>query len=121
MTPRKKNVMAKPEPPRQEIRQSPDFESIYANWIQATFSAHEISLIVGQSFPVGPGVQGVEQKARIMFSAIEGKMLSVILRKILDTYETQFGKIVIPHVIGDPLVEQLPELKEMMTPKMEGD
>lgn len=114
MTPKKKKTIAKTEPVKQEFTQSPDFESIYANWMQATFSPHEFSLVVGQSFQTAPGVVGIEQKARIMFSPLEGKMLSVILRKILESYETQFGKIIVPHAIGDPLVEQLPEIKEMM-------
>ena len=55
MTPKKKTI-AKPVLPKQEIRQSADFESIYANWMQATFSPHEMSLIVGQSFQTAPGV-----------------------------------------------------------------
>ncbi len=121
MTPRKKKTISKPVPPKQEFSQSADFQSIYANWIQATFSPHELSMIVGQSFQTSPGVVGVQQKARIMFSPLEGKLLSVILRKIVENYEEQFGKIVVPHVIGDQLVEQMPEIAEMMKPKTERD
>lgn len=120
MTPRKRKATAKPAQ-KQEIKQSEDFKSIYANWIQGSFGPHDVWVIVGQSFPSGPQSVSVEQKARIIFSPLEAKLLSIILRKIMDAYEEQFGKISIPHVIGDLLVDQLPEIKELMAPKTEGD
>lgn len=119
MTPPKKKMVARVAQ-KQEIKQSADFRSIYANWVQGSFGPHDIWVIVGESFPTGPESVGVEQKARIIFSPLEAKMLTIILRKIVEAYEDQFGKLVIPHVIGDALVDQLPELKALMGPKKEG-
>ena len=118
MTPRKKKTdVAKSAQPKQEIRQASDFETVYANWLQSTFSAYEISIIFGQSFATAPGVPGVEQKLRVAISPLNGKLLAVVLRKVVETYEAQFGKIDIPHVIGDQLIDQLPEIAGMMPPK----
>jgi hypothetical protein len=120
MTTKKRKSISSPKI-KQEFSRAPDFRSIYANWVQATFSPHDISMMVGESFQTGPQIVGVEHKARIIFSPLEGKLLSVILRKIVETYETQFGEIVVPHVIGDQLVDQLPEIMELMAPKTEND
>lgn len=116
MSPRKGKPIAKPAQ-NQEIKQSEDFKSIYANWVQGSFGPHEIWMLVGQSFPTGPNSAAIEQKARLIFSPLEAKLLTVILSKIVGAYEDQFGKIVVPHVVGDLLVDQMPEIKELMAPK----
>jgi hypothetical protein len=120
MTPRKKKTAAKPAP-KQEFKKSADFVTIYANWISVTFTPHDFSLTLGQTNQVNSELVEIEHRGRVLFSPLEGKLLSVILRKIVDSYETQYGKLVIPHVIGDQLVEQMPEIEEMMRPKTEGD
>jgi hypothetical protein len=120
MTTKKKKVVLPPTP-KQEITKSADFKSYFANWVSATFSVHEVSMVIGESFQTGPETVEVSQKARVIFSPVEGKLLMVILRKIVDAYEVQFGRINIPHQIGDPLLEQMPELKEFMDSKTEGD
>jgi hypothetical protein len=117
--PRKKQLTAKPAP-KQEIKQSADFKSIYANWVQGSFSPHDVWVIFGESFPNGPQSAIVEQKARVIVSPLEAKLLAMILGKIVGAYEEQFGKLVVPHVIGDLLVDQIPEIKKLMAPKTEG-
>lgn len=124
MKPRKGKPIAKPAAKpaaKQEIKQSADFKSIYANWVQGSFSPHEIWVLIGESFPNGPQSVSVEQKARLIFSPLEAKLLSIILHKIVSAHEEQFGTLLIPRVIGDQLVDQMPEIKELMAPKTEGD
>jgi len=115
----KKNLKQKP-PLKQEIRKSPNFGSIYANWIQAQFSANELSLLIGEAFPTD-GILEVEQKARIVIAPIQAKVLTAILAKVVMTYEKQNGKINIPEPTLLQLAKQIPEIRELIGLKTEGD
>ncbi len=115
----KKNLKQKP-PVKQEIRKSPDFGSIYANWIQAQFSMNELSLLIGEAFSAN-GILEIEQKARIVIAPLQAKLLTAILAKVVTTYEQQNGKINIPESALQELVKQIPEIRTMIEPKTDGD
>jgi Protein of unknown function (DUF3467) len=117
MTPRKKRS-APPPPPqaevKQEIRRSPDFKSIYANWAQTSFSPYEITLLVGEATQSAtPNLVEIEQRARITFSPLEAKLVMAFLQNVLTKYEGQYGRVAIPDIVLQPLLEQVPELKKL--------
>jgi hypothetical protein len=107
-----------PEPTREqktEVRKSPDFKSIYVNWIQATCSPYDVLLNLGESSPTERGDVEVEHKVRVVFSPIEAKIAAYIMTKTIHEYERQFGAIVVPA----PLSPQMRELIEAQN--KEGD
>jgi hypothetical protein len=104
-----------------EIRRSPDFRSIYANWVQTQFSPHEVSFLLGEAFQSSPEVVEVEQKARLILGPLEAKLVMFILAKMVSGYESQFGTINIPERIVREMAAQVPELLELIEKKTEGE
>lgn len=100
--------------PKVEIAKSPDFCTIYSNWVQTHFSAHEISLLLGQSFQTTPETIDVDLKARVVFGPLEAKLVFFILGKMIKNYESQFAEIKIPELILRSMADQLPEFQEML-------
>jgi len=103
-----------PVVPKSEIAKSPDFCTIYSNWVQTNFSPHEVSLLLGQSFQTSPETVEVELKARIIFGPLEAKLVFFILGKMIKSYESQFPEIKIPEAILRNMASQLPEFQEML-------
>jgi hypothetical protein len=108
---------------KSEITKSPDFCAIYSNWVQTGYSAHEISLLIGQSFQKDAEILEVDLKARVVFGPLEAKLVFYILGKMIKGYESQFEEIKIPEVVLRNMASQLPEFQEMLDAreKSEGD
>jgi hypothetical protein len=73
---------------------APDFKNIYANFVQAQFSAFDFSLMIGEM--MGPGSDGktmIQQKVRVVMSPMEIKIMLTLLTKGVQQYEKQFGEI----------------------------
>ena len=79
-----------------EVRKSPDFKSIYVNWIQAASSPYDVFMNLGETSPLENGDIEVEHKVRVVFSPLEAKLVTAIMAKTILAYEKQFGTIVIP-------------------------
>lgn len=79
------------------IRQSHDFKSIYANYVQSVFSPLDIVLLFGEvlSVQTDGGFQ-VETKARVTVTPAEAKILYSVLGNTIANYESRFGEIKIP-------------------------
>lgn len=76
---------------------SPDFKTVYANWIQGAYTAFDISILAGEAYAPSPAEPvSVELKARLVISPLEAKFLVRILRGMIASHERQYGPINIP-------------------------
>lgn len=82
--------------PHVKIQKSEDFQTFYINWVQMGVTPWEISLVAGQAFAAGADNLEAEQKARLVFSPLQGKIILAMLEQTLQSYETQFGEVKIP-------------------------
>lgn len=95
----------RPVPPENtRFTKDQNFRTVYANWVQATFTPFDISLVIGDYFPPagpeeGSNILDVTQKFRVVFSPLEAKLAIGIFLQAMRNYETQFGKIVVPEVM----------------------
>lgn len=120
MTTKKKQQIAPPKPTTEFIK-SPNFRSIYTNWIQAQFSPHDFSFLLGEAFQPNPETIEVQHTGRVIMGPLEAKLLMFILGKLVSSYEQQFGLINIPDKIVQEMTEQIPELKTFIGNVTEGD
>jgi hypothetical protein len=89
--------VASADAPNIEMHKAENFKTLYANWVQASFTPFDISLVVGQAMSGNaPSTFEVEQKARIIFHPLEAKVVIAMLGKAVETYEKQFGAIPVP-------------------------
>lgn len=107
-------MKAKKQPSKTEsqtkilVRKSADFKSIYANWVQGSMTPYDISLVVGEGFLSEDGTFNVDQKARVIFSPLEAKMLLPVLLNTLKNFEANFGAIAVPEGLLEQIVSQAP-------------
>lgn len=120
MTPKKKTSKPASEP-KIEIKKAADFKSFYVNWAQAATSPFDVVVVFGEGTPDGTGGMEIEQKARVIFSPLEAKMVAYILTKTLRQYETTFGEIKIPKQVAAQVRELMPPKNEAGEENTEGD
>ena len=84
-----------PQPQTQpNFVQAPDFKSIYTNFVNAAFSPLDIFLILGEAMGVGPdGKPTVLQRAKVIMSPVEAKIVAAIFAQTVANFEKQYGKI----------------------------
>jgi hypothetical protein len=76
---------------------SPEFKHLYVNFVQASFTPFDISLMMGEVMGLdAKGQQVINQKARVVTSAAEAKVLMFVLANTIRQWEAQFGKIALP-------------------------
>ncbi len=86
---------------KQVFTNSPDFKSIYSNFVQSGFTAFDIYLSFGETVGGTPdGTLPVEMKARVSMAPLEAKLVTLILASSVQKYEAQFGKIQVPQGVG---------------------
>jgi hypothetical protein len=80
------------------FQRSPDFRTIYANYVQTAHTAFDVSLTFGVTSGVTEedGKVLVEQKARITLSPLEALVLQTMLNNLIGIFQQRFGKITIP-------------------------
>ena len=93
--------------PKMQVRNSPDFRSLYVNWVQTAVSPMDISMVVGEASPIGSGSFEVEQKARLMLSPLEAKIIVAMLLTAVKGYETQYGEIRVPESLAAQMGQAL--------------
>ena len=81
----------------------PDFKAIYTNFIQAGYTAFDISFLLGETAGVNEGKLMIETKARVAMSPLEAKMFLVMVGTVIQKYEAQFGTIIVPAGISAAL------------------
>jgi hypothetical protein len=82
---------------------APDFKTIYTNFVNAAFSPLDIFFTLGEA--IGPGPDGrpvILQRAKIIMSPKEAKIVAAILMKAVADYEKKFGKIVVERELLTP-------------------
>ncbi|HEX9120811.1 MAG TPA: DUF3467 domain-containing protein [Terriglobales bacterium] len=80
-----------------KMLRSPEFRTVYTNFVQAGYTPFDVSLLIGES--IGPDAKGnavVEFKSRITMSPAEAKVVHKILGDLIMAYEKQFGAIQLP-------------------------
>jgi hypothetical protein len=82
--------------------QAPDFHTIYTNHIQATFSALDVSLLLGRVAAL-QNQWALESLARIIVTPTEAKVLLNIMTNTVKAYEARFGVINVPPEVAVPL------------------
>ncbi len=83
-----------------QIHNAADFKSIYVNFAQTAAGVQDISLGVGEAIPTQTGVVDVEIKARLVMAPIQAKIMVALLVQVIQQYEKQYGKIVMPSVLA---------------------
>jgi hypothetical protein len=83
------------KPPQFETVRADDFQTIYFNHAQGSISAFDLALTLSQASAGGDRVI-LEQKAKVIFSPLEAKVLQKILANLLLQYERQFGAVNVP-------------------------
>jgi len=96
----KKRTSKSASEPKTVIKKSVDFKSFYANWAQAASSPFDVVVNFGEASPDNAGGLEIEQKARIVFSPLEAKMVAYILTKTLRDHEAKFGEIAVPSQVA---------------------
>jgi hypothetical protein len=90
--------------PEQIIQtQSVEFQTIYTNHIQSTFSALDVSLLLGRVAAV-QNQWALESLARVIMTPTEAKILVNIMTNTIKSYEARFGAISIPPEVAVPLL-----------------
>ena len=86
--------------------QAPDFKTIYTNFVNAGLSPLDIILMVGEAIGPGPdGKPAILQRAKIIMTPVEAKIVCAILEDAVARYEKQFGKIVVRKDLMPVLME----------------
>jgi hypothetical protein len=78
---------------------SPDFRSIYTNFVQSAYTPYDISLMLGETAGLEDGRWLVENKARLIMSPPEAKVVLIVLQGAIENYERVYGEIKPPQVI----------------------
>jgi Protein of unknown function (DUF3467) len=81
---------------------APDFKLIYTNFVQASFTPLDCSLILGEALGVENGRFTVQNKARVTMSPTEAKIVARLLLNTVRSYEKQFGEITVPDSMMPP-------------------
>jgi hypothetical protein len=82
-----------PTTPPRWIR-SPDFKTIYTNFVQSGYTAFDISLVLAETAGVDEmNAFVIESKARVVMSPVEAKVVLAILSNTINKFEEQFGPI----------------------------
>jgi uncharacterized protein DUF3467 len=102
----KANKKSSPQP---QIRNAADFRTIYVNFAQTAANVMDISLGVGEAGPTQAGVAEVEMKARLVMAPLQAKIMLGMLFQVIQQYETQFGKIMIPDAVASQFVAPVPD------------
>jgi hypothetical protein len=93
--------------PKFQIRKSADFKTFYVNWVQASFSPFDISLVIGEGFASdSPGTFEVEQRARVVLHPSEAMVIAEMLVQAVQNNEKQFGHVSGPRNFGVTAPEQ---------------
>lgn len=82
------------------FRESSDFKSIYANWIQTSFGPFDISMVFGD-VQVSEATFEIEKRIRVQLHPAEIKILLAMLAGVIQNYENHFGKIILPANVSD--------------------
>ena len=93
--------------PKQTLKfsNSPDYRSVYANWVQCGFTPYDMSVVVGEAYP-NPEVENafdVERKLRLILSPLEAKLVVGMLFATIRAFEEKFGTIGIPEEMAQQL------------------
>jgi hypothetical protein len=89
---------------------SPEFRHLYVNFVQASFTPFDVSLMMGEVMGFDDkGQQVINQKARVVMSAAEAKVLMYVLANTVRQWETAFGKITMPPGQVPPNATKLPD------------
>jgi hypothetical protein len=95
--------------PQIQAHKAADFKTFYVNWVQASFTPFDISLVIGEAFAADtPDTFEVEQKARIIFHPLEAKVVAGMLAQAIRNYEKQVGEVPVPRGLGATALEQEP-------------
>lgn len=89
------------EPQALEQIQASDYRTIYTNHIQAGFSPLDVTLILSQVIAIQDRY-GVENKARVIVTPVEAKILLNILKNTIKNYESKYGEINVPIEVAVP-------------------
>ena len=76
---------------------SPQFRTIYTNFVRAGYTPFDVSLLIGEN--VGPNNEGklvVQYQARVTMAPTEAKVVHKILGDLIQAFENQFGPIALP-------------------------
>jgi hypothetical protein len=93
----------KKQPESQALQlQSAEFQTIYTNHIQSTFSALDVSLLLGRVAAI-QNQWALESLARVIMSPTEAKILLNIMTNTIKSYEARFGVISVPPEVAVPL------------------
>jgi hypothetical protein len=85
------------QPKKPTFHRSPDFKTLYVNFVQSGMTAFDVSLIVGENHGVDEKGEGViELKAKLTMTPLEAKLVAAILADSVKRHEKQFGEISVP-------------------------
>src|SRR5436305_8728825 len=81
-----------------KYQRSPDFRTIYANFIQTAHTAFDVSFTFGETSGVveEDGKALVEQKVRLVLTPLEALVLRQMLNNLIAMHQQQFGQIAVP-------------------------
>lgn len=78
------------------LMQDKDFKTIYTNFVNANYSPFDIVLMLGELMgPAPDGKQVVLQRAKVVMSPVEAKIVAAILNGAVSKFEKRFGRLVI--------------------------
>jgi len=93
--------------PKANVHNSTDFKSIYVNFAQTAAGPTDISIGVGEALPTETGIPDIEIKARLVMAPLQAKIMLALIYQVVQQYEQQFGKIVVPPVIASQMMPEL--------------
>ena len=89
---------ADPNPTR--VERAEDYSEIYFNHAQCGFTAFDVFAYLSETAPDHNRKMLIRQKTRLSMSPLEALLLSKFLSRAVAGYETTYGKISIPEVVG---------------------
>jgi hypothetical protein len=91
--------------------QSPDFKSIYSNNASVVASFFDLVLTFGEVLGLDGNTLNVEQRVRVVMAISHAKLLALLLRQQIASYEARFGEITLPTEVFPPqLASFMPEI-----------
>jgi Protein of unknown function (DUF3467) len=83
---------------------TPEFRSIYANYIRVNFNPFEISILFGQAgvLPEKQDTVAIEMTSRVTMDVIEAKLLHQMLTRTIVNFESKYGHVAIPDDVKLP-------------------